>query len=178
LRVRESAAGDVTTTRFVEGFFRDMLPQSEPLRTRGDTARERTLPELWATMCKTCDPDSAAEFHSRLARSLIPPLLPLLALPLGMASKRGRRAPGVIFASLALLLLNHALQFGKSLAESGRAPAALAVWTPFVLFGLMSLWMFRNSLAWPGDNPVSRAVLRVENLIERGRAMRIAKAVA
>ena len=178
LRVRESAAGDVTTTRFVEGFFRDVLPNSEPLRTRGDTARERTLPELWATTCKACDPEAAAEFHSRLARSFIPPLLPLLALPLGMASKRGRRTPGVIFASLALLLLNHALQFGKSLAESGQIPPALAVWTPFVLFGLISLWMFLNSLAWPGDNPVSRAVLRVENLIERGRARRPAKALA
>ncbi|RZA29757.1 MAG: hypothetical protein EOP02_03590 [Proteobacteria bacterium] len=85
---------------------------------------------------------------------------------------------GIIFASLALLLLNHALQFGKSLAESGRIPPVLAVWTPFVLFGLMSLWMFLNSLAWPGDNPVSRAVLRVENLIERGRARRPAKALA
>ncbi len=95
-----------------------------------------------------------------------------------MASKRGRRTPGIIFASLALLLLNHALQFGKSLAESGRIPPVLAVWTPFVLFGLMSLWMFLNSLAWPGDNPVSRAVLRVENLIERGRARRPAKALA
>jgi lipopolysaccharide export system permease protein len=178
LRVRESAAGDVTTTRFAEGFFSETLPQSGPMRTRGDTARERTLPELWATMCKTCEPDSAAEFHSRLARSLIPLLLPLLALPLGMASKRGRRTPGVIFASLALLLLNHALQFGKSLAESGRVPAALAVWTPLVLFGLMSLWMFRNSLAWPGDNPVSRAVSKVERLIELGRSRRAVKAPA
>lgn len=178
LRVRETAAGEVTTTRFANGFFRDMLPQNGPFRQRGDTANERTLPELWAEMCKTCDQESAAEFHSRLARTLIPPLLPLLALPLGMASKRGRRTPGVIFASLSLLLLNHALQFGKSLAESGRVPAAIAVWTPFVLFGLMSLWIFRGSLAWPGDNPVSRAVLVVENLIERGRPRRAPKVAA
>lgn len=178
LRVREGARGEVTTTRFAEGYFRDMLPQSGPFRIRGDAPNERTLPELWVAMHQADDEDSAAEFHSRLARSLIPPLLPLLALPLGMASKRGRRTPGVIFASLALLLLNHALQFGKSLAESGRVPAAIAVWTPFVLFALLSLWIFRGSLAWPGDNPVSRAVLRVENLIERGRPRRAPKAAA
>jgi lipopolysaccharide export system permease protein len=126
-------------------------------------------------MCKTCEQDAAAEFHSRLARSLIPPLLPLLALPLGMAAKRGRRTPGVLFASVALLLLNHSLQFGKSLAESGRMPAAAAVWTPYLLFALLSLWIFRGSLAWPGDNPVSRAVAGVETLLERARPLRRAR---
>ena len=35
-----------------------------------------------------------------------------------MAAKRGRRAPGVVFATLALLALNQALQFGESLAET------------------------------------------------------------
>ena len=119
----------------------------------------------------------------RLPRDEIAPLatglvlklgvLPLLALPLGMASKRGRRTPGVVFASLALLLLNHTLQFGKSLAESGRLPAALAVWTPFLLFALLSLWIFRGSLAWPGDNPVSRTVGVLERLIERLKPRRL-----
>jgi lipopolysaccharide export system permease protein len=94
-----------------------------------------------------------------------------------MTAKRGRRTPGVIFASLALLLLNHALQFGKSLAESGRMPAAVAVWTPYLLFALLSLWIFRGSLVWPGDNPVSRAVLKLEGLLDRARPARAAKVV-
>lgn len=166
-RVRQTPDGAIATTRFVDGYVEDFSKVRAPYRDRGDTATERTLPELWLAMCKTCEPDSAAEFHSRLARAFLPLLLPLLALPLGMASKRGRRTPGVVFASLALLLLNHTLQFGKSLAESGRLPAALAVWTPFVLFALLSLWVFRGSLAWPGDNPVSRTVGVLERLIER-----------
>ncbi len=58
-----------------------------------------------------------------LARVMLLPLLPLMALPLGMASKRGQRAPGVVFATLALILVHHALQFGESLAANGRAPA-------------------------------------------------------
>lgn len=176
LRVRQTGDGVISTTRFVDGYLEDFSPLRSPFRDRGASASERTMPELWQAMCKTCEKDSAAEFHSRLARALIPPLLPLLALPLGMASKRGRRTPGVIFASLALLLLNHALQFGKSLAESGRVPAGPAVWTPFLLFALLSLWIFRGSLAWPGDNPVSRAVLGFENLLERARPRRLKKA--
>ena len=63
-------------------------------------------------------------------------------------------------------------------------PAALyrARWDPFVRFhirqawGLLALWIFRGSLAWPGDNPVSRAVLGFENLLERARPRRLAKA--
>jgi lipopolysaccharide export system permease protein len=175
LRVRTSESGEVTTTRFYSGYFQEATAINAPFRPRGEAASERTLGELWRTMCKDCDQDAAAEFHSRLARALIPPLLPLLALPLGMTAKRGRRTPGVIFASLALLLLNHALQFGKSLAESGRMPAAIAVWTPYVLFALVSLWIFRSSQAWPGDNPVSRAVLAVESLLERAWPQRRAK---
>jgi lipopolysaccharide export system permease protein len=100
--------------------------------------------------------------HGRLARTILPLLLPLLALPLGMAAKRGRRAPGTVFAALALLALNQSLQFGESLAESGRATAQVAVWLPLVLFGVLGIWLFRSSLQWPGDNPVMRAVSAIE----------------
>ncbi|MDF1483846.1 LptF/LptG family permease [Ramlibacter sp. H39-3-26] len=178
LRVRQTADGAISTARFADGFVEDFSPVRAPFRDRGESATERTLPELWLTMYSNPDPDSSAEFHSRLARALLPPLLPLLALPLGMASKRGRRTPGVVFASLALLLLNHTLQFGKSMAESGRLPAALAVWTPYVLFALLSLWIFRGSLAWPGDNPVSRTIGVLERLIERLKPRRSAKVAA
>jgi len=155
---------------------RNLLPARQPFRERGESVRERTLPELWEDLKKGGDPKAAAEFHGRLARVMILPLLPLLALPLGMASKRGQRAPGVVFATLALIVVNHALQFGESLAANGRAPAALAVWTPFVLFGALGVWIFRGSLAWPGDNPVLRAVVAVEHLFEGLRPRRRAKA--
>ncbi len=78
--------------------------------------------------------ERAGEFQGRIARTVLPLLLPLLALPLGMAAKRGRRAPGTVFAVLALLALNQALQFGESLGETGRAPAWLAVWLPVLFF--------------------------------------------
>jgi lipopolysaccharide export system permease protein len=175
LIVRENREGGMSTTRFDHGYFTDLSPVRSPFRARGATASERTLPELWLGMCNTCDSEAAAEFHGRLARALLPPLLPLLALPLGMASKRGRRGPGVVFAALALLALNHALQFGEGLAESGRMAAAPAVWTPFAVFGALGLWIFFSSRAWPGDNPVSRAVLAVEGLWALARPRRGAK---
>jgi lipopolysaccharide export system permease protein len=158
----------VSIALFASGVINaDFTPGPQPFRPRGGSVRELTLPELWQGMhdgnATLPQRKLAGEFQGRLARSLLLPLLPLLALPLGIASKRGRRGAGVAFGALALLALNHALQFGESLAESGRVAALPAVWTPIVLFAILCLWIFRGSLAWPGDNPVSRAVRGLES---------------
>lgn len=182
--VREERDGGLSRLRFERGVINeDFTPAPPPFRARGDSVRELTLPELWAGLqgqeVGASRAKLAGEFHGRLARALLPPLLPLLALPLGMAAKRGRRAPGVVFACLALLALNHSLGFGESLAESGRANAWLAVWTPLLVFGVISLWLFRSSLAWPGDNPVMRAVGAIESAFEGvGRKRKPAKAAS
>lgn len=178
--VRDNADGGVSTIRFAEGRIdEDFTATPPPYRARGESVRELTLPELWqgkatgsGNDAATGDHERAGELQGRLARTLLPPLLPLLALPLGMAAKRGRRAPGAVFAVIALLALNQSLQFGESLAESGRAAALPAVWTPFAVFGLLGIWLFRSSLSMPGDNPVVRAVTAIEVGFERLHQMR------
>lgn len=167
--VSERRDGEITVTRFEKGQWFDIVPTLATLRQRGDALSERTLRELWADMQMPDSAGAAAEFHGRLARSLLPPLLPLMALPLGMASKRGRRTPGVVFAGLALLLLHHALQFGESMAANGRIAAAPALWTPFAVFCLLSLWIFVSGVAWPGDNSVSRTVRGLAAVLHRLR---------
>jgi lipopolysaccharide export system permease protein len=183
LIVRDQGDGSVSLLRFARGRINDDFSAPAPFRDRGDSVRELTLPELWrGELLTSLEPEAqhskrSGEFHGRLARIFLPPLLPLLALPLGMAAKRGRRAPGVVFAAIALLALNHALQFGESLAESGRASALWAVWTPYVLFGVLGVWLFYSSLRWPGDNPVMRTVNAIENSFEgMGRKRKRAKA--
>lgn len=174
LIVRAHRDGSVSTVRFAEGRIDDDFTATPPpYRARGESARELTLPELWRGVATSGSEDAATkhyervgELHGRLARAVLPPLLPLIALPLGMAAKRGRRAPGVVFAALALMALNQALQFGESLTESGRAAPLLAVWMPLALFGVLGAWLFRSSLRWPGDNPISRAVSGIEGAFE------------
>jgi lipopolysaccharide export system permease protein len=149
----------------------DFTTVPPPYRNRGASVRELTLQELRGETAtvgekKITATQRAGEYHGRLARTVLPLVLPLLALPLGMAAKRGRRAPGTVFATLALLLLNQALQFGEGMGETGRAPAWIAVWLPLVLFGVLGLWLFRSSLQWPGDNPVMRAVSAIEGAFE------------
>jgi lipopolysaccharide export system permease protein len=169
--VSDNADGTIRTVTFTSGRINeDFTAVPPPYRARGNSIRELTLPELWS---HRLPPGSGitthqrdGEMHGRLARMLLPLLLPLLALPLGMAAKRGRRAPGTVFAALALLALNQSLQFGESLAESGRAAAEVSVWLPVVLFAVLGVWLFRSSLQWPGDNPVMRAVSAIESGFE------------
>jgi lipopolysaccharide export system permease protein len=164
--VRDAPDGSVRNLRFVRGRINeDFTAVPPPYRPRGDSVRELTLPELRLSSVGSAEITPAqrrGEWHGRFARTFLPLLLPLLALPLGMAAKRGRRAPGTVFATLALLALNQSLQFGESLAETGRLAAAMAVWVPWVVFAVFGLWLFRSSLQWPGDNPVMRAVAAIE----------------
>jgi lipopolysaccharide export system permease protein len=166
LMLSTSERGTIGTVRFASGHRNeDFTVVPPPYRDRGNHVRELTLPELRTGSAAHAEQEITAaqrsgEFHGRLARSVLPLLLPLLALPLGMAAKRGRRAPGTVFA--VLLVLWQTLQFGESLVEAGRAPAWLAVWGPLLLFAALGLWLFRSSLQWPGDNPVMRAVTAIE----------------
>jgi len=169
--MRDYPNGTVRVSRFAEGRINeDFTAVPPPYRERGGSVRELTLPELRpAGVERQADLNTAelqGEFHGRIARTLLPLLLPLLALPLGMAAKRGRRAPGTVFATLALLALDQSLQFGESLAETGRTAAWLAVWFPVLAFAGFGLWLFRSSLQWPGDNPVMRAVNSIEAAFE------------
>lgn len=130
---------------------------TEPFRARGDSERELTLPELWTEMH---DPRSIlprskleAEFHSRIARALSLPLLPLLAVPMGMAAKRARRGQGIALATLILIIYHHSIQLGESLADVGRVPAVPAIWIPFILFAILCGWLFRQAQIHPGVNP-------------------------
>lgn len=151
----------------VGGFDRLEVEQSfdlnaPPFRPRGGAERELTLPELRHEMAAGPTPRTrgraAAELYARMVRSISLPLLPLLAIPLGMAAKRGRRGPGIVIAAIVLLLYQHAIQLGQSFADQGRASALLAVGSPFVLFTTLCAWLFGRSRRRPGETPLTVVV--------------------
>ncbi len=187
--VDSSRAGDVRVLRFSEGRINEDFTAIPPPmeRARGEpesgnartAVRELTLQELLRPPPQSLDisdAQRAGEFHGRLARAVLPLLLPLLALPLGMAAKRGRRAAGTVFAVLAVVILDQALSFGEAMAEAGRTLPWLSVWLPVVLFALFGAWLFHSSLQWPGDNPVMRAVASIESAFEGMQKKRKARA--
>jgi lipopolysaccharide export system permease protein len=159
------AAGRVTHFHNVSA-AEPLAGPEQKMRPRGGDVRELTLFELTHEL-RSPNPvisknTLAAELYGRLARSLSVPFLPLLALPLGMAAKRGRRAPGLILAGVVLIGFHHAVDMTQNLAQSGRAPPGPSIWgIYFVFIGLCS-WLFLSSLRRPGDTPITRAVATVD----------------
>ena len=141
------------------------------LRARGGDERELTMGELrqqaYSPNPVVSKSTLLGEFYGRLARAAFLPFLPLLAFPLGLASKRGNRAPGLIMAGLLLLAFQHSLLLGQGMAKAGTAAAFPAIWIPFSLFAALSVWLFVGSRTRPGDTPVSRLVRRINNLVTR-----------
>ncbi|HYE52888.1 MAG TPA: LptF/LptG family permease [Azospirillaceae bacterium] len=171
VQVRTGADGGAQVLRFgTLTLDREFTLQAPPYRPRGNSERELTLPELLRERNDPASliPDSrlSAEFHARLVRALSLPLLPLLAVPMGMAAKRSRRGQGVALAAVILVVYHHSIQMGESLADLGRANPAYGVWVPFVLFAALAIWVFRRAQARPGENPFTRALEVVDHMFQ------------
>lgn len=143
------------------------------LRARGGDERELTLFELAeeAARPEAVIPQQTlvAELLARLARAFTLPLLPLLALPLGLAAKRGGRASGILIAGLLLIAFQHLLQLGQGLAATGRASAALGIGVPFVGFATVCMLIFLSSRKRPGETPIALVLEELGDAIRRLR---------
>jgi lipopolysaccharide export system permease protein len=153
-----------------------------PFRARGTVARELTLFELPKLMehgaTSIARAQASSELYTRIVRSISVPLLPLLAIPLGMAAKRGRRGPGIILSAIVLFVYEHAIDMGQSLADLGSVSAAAAVWTPCLVFAALCFWLFSHSLNRPGETPFNAAVDQIDRVIQAVRKRIIRKPAA
>ena len=157
--------------RFGDFADHEVLNSREVLQPRGGDEQEMTLPEL---VSESQRPDALiprrvllAELYSRLARSLAMPLLPLLALPLALAAKRGRRAPGMIVGAVLLVAFHHGVTLCKSFAQKGAVDPLLAIGGIFMVMLTLGLWLFLSSRKRPGDTPISGFLSRLEGLFQR-----------
>jgi len=139
-------------------------------RPRGEAARELTFPELWERMgageTEEARRQAAAEFHARAVRAISPLFLPLLALPLGMASKRGRRGGGFVFAAVVFLLYQYAIDMTKAMADLDQISPNVGVWSPFFVFSTLCLLTFATSRERPGETPLTAVVDRLGEAME------------
>lgn len=139
------------------------------LRDRGRDERELTSIELLEEAAK---PDSTisygalmAEFYGRLVRAISLPLLPLLAIPLGLAGKRSGRASGAIIAGIILVGFQHLLQLGEGMATEGSISPFIGVGVPFFAFAALCIWIFMSSRKRPGDTPISRTAEALDGVL-------------
>ena len=171
LILTDGAKGGPKLLRFSNFTDHEILSSGQALRPRGGDEQELTIPELIGEMNRS---DAMiprrtlqAELYARLVRSLAIPFLPLLALPLALAAKRGRRAPGMIAGAVILVAFHHGVTLCKSLADNGQLNAALTLGGMFAFMVGFSLWLFLSSRKRPGDTPISGLFRSMETLFER-----------
>ena len=168
-RITTHPDGRVSTLAFgTSGISRPYEVKLAPYRPRGADEREMTLPELRRALAEP-DPPVArgklrGELHGRLVRSASLPLLPLLAVPMGLAAKRARRWHGAVLAGLILLAYHHALQLAESLGDVGLMDPRPALWGLFGLFAALLLAAFARALRHPSEGPFDPALAALERL--------------
>lgn len=147
----------------------DVVLDSTPFRERGERERELTLFELWPLLRAPPEGMTAAtigaEIHDRLVRIATILVLPLFAIPLGLASRRTHRGIGMAVGIVVVVLYHHLLRFGASLATLDQVSPWIGLWLPFLLFAAASAWGFYAASARPGVNPIAVALERLEALL-------------
>lgn len=160
IRTETSPAGDKTRALI----FKELaLPLEsvapEPFRRRGDKELELTLSELFHFYFNTPAyldiDDIKAEINARLVNSLSIVFLPLLAMPVGISSRRTSKSLRLLVGVVFLIFYYEVLQFGEQIVGDGLSGAMLALWLPFLVFSSVSVWLFNASDSKPGYDPLS-----------------------
>ena len=171
LVLRDAPRGGARLLRFGDFTDREVLGGNQTLQPRGGDEQELTLAELVQEIHRrdALIPKRVleAELYSRLTRSLAIPLLPLLALPLALAAKRGRRAPGMIVGAVVLVGFHHGVTLCKSFAVAGSVDPLLAMGTIYIVMAAFALWLFLSSRRRPGETPINALLMRIEQAFER-----------
>jgi lipopolysaccharide export system permease protein len=161
---------------------RDLNPDVLPFRPRGGDEREMTLRELYQELRSPAGEIAqtriSSELHARLARSASMLILPLIAVPLGLAAKRSRRGHGVAIALIILLTYHHLLVFAEGLADTGRVAAPLGLWTPVAVLALLGAWAFRRVDVRPDGNPLKSLIETAEAAVQAVGAPHLRRAGA
>lgn len=174
-QMRVSRGGAVSVLKFETLMVgRDLALADTLFRPRGRDEREMTLGELRDGIRADAGPVPSAvmngELHGRLVQAASVAILPLLAVPMGIAAKRRRRGAGVVLAAVVLVLYHHVLQVGQGLVELGRVGPAIGSWLPFATLAALACWMLFRMNERPGRGPLDGALGLIDRSIEAVRA--------
>lgn len=129
-------------------------------RPRGSDEREMTIGELWSARWQAHPvvPRRVldGELHSRIVRALSLAILPLLAIPFGLAGQRTGRPYRVVAGVLILVLYYHTLQLAQSFGVAMQIDPRPLLWGALVAFVAASVGIFRRAELHGGDGLVDR----------------------
>jgi len=147
-------------------------------RPRGEDERELTLPELIQHLDSPPPEatrfDVASELHERLVNAVSILILPFLAIPFAVGSRRRQRSFRLGFGLVLIVVYNEILQQGATAANHGLLSPYVAFWVPCLLLGLFAAWRYYLTCFTVAEDPVTRLLDRAGDFTEaiRHRMMR------
>jgi lipopolysaccharide export system permease protein len=135
------------------------LPAIEKFRQRGGMQREYILPELlrigWNQgVTQQVRDESRAGLSYRLVEVAMMLLLPLLAVALAIPPKRSTSGLGILVSIVMVVAYHKVNEYGQAVAALGRISPLIALWVPFVMFGLLIVWMYHRVAHVPGGQAI------------------------
>ncbi|HEV2747816.1 MAG TPA: LPS export ABC transporter permease LptF [Allosphingosinicella sp.] len=160
------------------------LPVIETFRRRGGGNEELTIPELVRigrsdAVDKALRDRTRANFHFRMVEVVMMLMLPLLAVALAVPPKRSTSGLGIFLSIVVVVTYHKVNQYAEQMGAQGRVDPIIALWTPFLVFAALILWMYYTLAHKPGGQPIgalervaAKAGKAVRRLLGIGRRMR------
>ncbi|MBK5265521.1 MAG: LPS export ABC transporter permease LptF [Alphaproteobacteria bacterium] len=135
------------------------LPRIEAFRGRGDADLELTIPELVrvgndSKSSPILRNEVRANFHFRMVEVAMMLLLPLAALAFAIPPKRSTSALGVFLSIIFIVTYHKINEYAEAFGALGRVDPLPALWLPFLLIGVLIIWMYHVIAHHPGGQPI------------------------
>jgi lipopolysaccharide export system permease protein len=138
-------------------------------RPRGEDERELTLPELYASLDNPPPRASRQEVSSELSERLVTAasilILPFLAIPFAVGSRRSSRGFRTGVALVLIVVYNEIIHQGASAANNGVASPLVTLWLPCGLLALFAAWRYIATCFTLSADPVSAAIDRTGDFL-------------
>ncbi len=147
-------------------------------RPRGEDERELTLPELVAHLNapppKATLTEVSSELNERLVNAVSILILPFLAIPFAVGSRRSQRAFRLGFALVLIVSYNELIQQGAGAANRGDVSPYVSMWLPCLLLGVFAAWRYAQACFTISEDPISKLMDGIGDVLDvfRHRLMR------
>jgi len=144
-------------------------------RPRGEDERELTLPELFMAL-KNPPPkgsveDVSSELSERLVTAVSILILPFLAIPFAVGSRRSQRGFRTGIALVLIVVYNEIIHQGATVSNRGLASPFLTMWLPCLLLAAFAAWRYIGTCFTLRSDPVSTVIDRVGDFFGSLRLM-------
>jgi lipopolysaccharide export system permease protein len=155
------------TTTFDQSKLPLEVVAPEPFQPRGNRHSEMSFSQLIRAYLHPLPgvkrDEVSSELNCRIAQALTILFLPLIAIPLGLRSRRQPTSIRIVGGIAILIIYYEVLQFGQHMVEGGRVSAFVAIWTPFLslAFGAVHLFYIANSML--NQDPLAVVFVPIES---------------